>query len=137
MVNNSSCVNSCINPYVEYFPHTVLKHQYHLLQIQTECHHSNYIKIVLVSNLLQCFTGVNKVSSSAAYNDVQHGDHICKCSLVKYFTVAVCTTVQGVFTVQLVLLRTFKLNCWASEYRRKKFYLIFTETFLYQCFMFL
>jgi len=76
-----------------------LKHQYHLLKIQTERHHSNYINIALISNLLQCFTGVSKVSSSSGYNDVQHGDHTCKYSLAKCFTVVVCTTVQGVFTV--------------------------------------
>ena len=92
-------MNSRINPYEEYFSHTVLKHQYHLLQIRTEHYHSNYKRIFLVSNLLQYFTGVNKVSSSSGYNDVQYGDHICTCSPVKCFTVPVCTTVQRVFTV--------------------------------------
>jgi len=98
-VGDSPCANSCINPYVEYFSHAVLKHPYHLLQIHIECRHSNYIKNVLVSNLLQCSTGVNKVSSSSGYGDLQHVYHICKCNLVTCFTVAVCTTVHGVFTV--------------------------------------
>jgi hypothetical protein len=136
-VDNSPCANSCINPYVEYFSHRALKYLCHLLQIHTEHHHSNYIKNVLVSNLLQCFTSVNKVSSSSGYSDVQHGYHICKCSLVTCFTVAVCTTVQGVFTVNDWYYwehLSWIVGHMSTEEKNSTSFI--NEPFLYQCSMF-